>query len=446
MSDVNALALLGAAMQSDVVRSQVLTLLRPEDFQTNCSRALMRWLIAYAEGGGVAGIGPEVEAAQHASVARAGIAAEWAEAMTADAIPATAAGWYIRQVQLEAAQARVREAAVHLAALGARRWETQDDLSAAVAEVVQAAEVAPGRGATVSKLGERWAEERARRSAGGARVERVPTGVDELDDLLNGGMAPGQLVVVGGRPAMGKTALGVQIALHASACGFGVGMCSMEMTAVELDVRAVSSISFVPARSIERDDLTTDQAEQVTNAEELIKSLPFMINDRPRMTVGQVMTQARIWKAGPTGLSLLIIDHLHIMDHGKADRNDLAMAHTTGVLKVLAKTLGCSVLLLAQLSRAYEKRKGDGDGAGWRGSIARPLMSDLRDAGSIEQDADVVMFPLRPTGELASVGNANEAQIEVVKHRGGPTGIVETGWDGPCTTFRLPPAPDDLLP
>jgi replicative DNA helicase len=212
------------------------------------------------------------------------------------------------------------------------------------------------------------------------------------------------------------------------------------MTHQELDLRALALLSYVPSVSIKRNTLTTDEGEAVLQAEDLIGSIPLDVVDVPGQTVAGIVAQSRMWSAAG-GLSMIVIDYLQLMRHpkvGNGDRTDLGIAETTKALKALAKTLKIGVILLSQLNRDIEKRGGSGADAGWKGAIARPRMADLRDSGGIEADADKVMFPLRPLGDLLTEANKNEAQIDIVKFRAGQARAVDVAWDGPCMAFRAP--------
>jgi replicative DNA helicase len=442
VNEARELEMLGEALQNDEYASQLLSLVALDEWSSPRASALARWLQDYMSHGGPCDPSVPTATRQHRSVTDAGpaVVEAWAAAKGADASIPQALGYYVGEIRLAAARRRLHDAATALLALASRHPEglSRASLAAEASEILDRARLVDGmREGDATSLGEAWAAERARRANGGGAALVMPTGVAPLDEQLGGGLRPGQLVVIGGRPGMGKTALALQCAIHVAGHVGRVGVFSMEMSHLELDLRAVSFLSYVSANAIEEDDLTTDETDAVLSAEEVMRTIPIKIIDRPGLTLAEIVSQSRLW-AKTGGLSMIVVDHLGLMKHAKADRHDLALADTTRLLKALAKTLEIPVVLLVQMNRDFEKRAGAGGEPGWRGQIARPRMADLRDSGGIEADADIVMFPLRPTRGLVTKENELEAQIDIVKARRGGVGVVDVAWDGPCTAFRAP--------
>ncbi|MDD0837887.1 replicative DNA helicase [Curvibacter sp. HBC61] len=261
----------------------------------------------------------------------------------------------------------------------------------------------------------------------GGSPDFVSTGLRDLDERLNGGLRPGNLVVIAARPGIGKTALALDIGMHSARQGESVGMFSLEMPRAELQNRQVSKVSKIPFSSILRPERLSDwQWSEISRTAEQIRQIPFFINDNSSLNINQLRAKSRSLKRRK-GLRVLIVDYLGLMDGTdvKANRTTQLEEVTRG-LKKLAKELGITVLLLAQLNREVEKR-----------TDQVPQLSDLRDCGAIEQDADIVLFPLRPGYSNPSLGSEwkNYARIFVAKQRGGSTGFLDLFYTGETMTF-----------
>ncbi len=289
-------------------------------------------------------------------------------------------------------------------------------------------------------------------------IPGVASGFTDLDKLL-GGLHPSDLVVLAGRPSMGKTALATNIAFNAASQharskgedGAVVGFFSLEMSAEQLATRILSEESGVASEKIRRGELSNDQFAAVVRASQKLERLPLYIDDTPALSVGQLRTRARRLKR-QKGLSLLVIDYLQLMrpTAGRVPENRVQeISDITRGLKAIAKELDLPVLALSQLSRAVEQR-----------DDKRPQLSDLRESGTIEQDADVVTFVFReqyylersqPTQRSEEsdekfalrVENWQErcekvygmAEVIIGKQRHGPTGSVRLAFSGATTKF-----------
>jgi replicative DNA helicase len=308
------------------------------------------------------------------------------------------------------------------------------------------------------------------------RTTGVATGFTELDKLL-GGLHPSDLIVLAARPSMGKTALATNIAFHAARNyratktpdgrtkaddGAVVGFFSLEMSSEQLATRILSEESGVPSHLIRRGDVSNDDFDKFVQTSQLLANLPLYIDDAPAPTIAAVRTRARRLKR-QRGLDLVIVDYLQLVrgsGEGASFENRVQeISEITRGLKALAKELEVPVLALAQLSRAVEQREDK-----------RPLLSDLRESGSIEQDADVVMFIFReeyylhrsepvqrPDESIEKFGDRHDrwkevcdkaygkAEIMVAKQRHGPIDNVMLRFEGKTTKFSNFVA-DDHLP
>ena len=238
----------------------------------------------------------------------------------------------------------------------------------------------------------------------------VRTGMPGLDKLL-GGLHGGDLIVLGARPKMGKTAWLCTVAYNAALGSNRVGIISAEMSATEIGMRMLSLGSGVAATKFRSADMEDHEWARTSAGVSRITDLPIFILDQPAAKVGDVIRQARAWSLSG-GLDLLIIDYLQRLDVGGDDNRTLSVGMAAQNLKTLARTLNIPVVLLSQLSRNLESR-----------ADKRPLLSDLRDSGMIEQEADEIIFLYRPSvyGESDDEG---AAEMIVAGNRHGPIGTI----------------------
>lgn len=254
----------------------------------------------------------------------------------------------------------------------------------------------------------------------------MSTGLEALDGYLEGGLRPGELVIVGARPSMGKTALGLTIGVHLAE-RHGVGLLSMEMSRSEVNDRLTAMLGRVSLSSVKRPGQGAGLAwDRVVDGVERAKHLTFNTSDQGGLNINQVRSKARNLKR-LHGLDVLVLDYLGLMAglDSKANRNAQLEQITRG-LKTLAKELGICVLCLAQLNRKSEERPDQ-----------MPMMSDLRDSGSIEQDADIIIFIKRPIMANPELGEewTHYAKLSVAKNRQGRCGYLHLSYIGEHTRF-----------
>lgn len=255
----------------------------------------------------------------------------------------------------------------------------------------------------------------------------IPTGFRELDTLLSG-LQKSDLVILAARPSMGKTALALDIARQtATKHGTAVGIFSLEMSSQQLVDRMLAAQAGVNSWSLRtgkiRDD---DDFERLQGAIADLSEAPIYIDDKPSSTVLAMRSVARRLKM-EKDLGLIIVDYLQLITPTYSRGSDNLVQQITEIsrsLKAMARELEVPVLALSQLSRAIETRRG------------RPRLSDLRDSGSIEQDADVVMFIHREDKMNENSDRPGIAEILIEKHRNGPIGKIELRFDEEKTTFR----------
>ena len=283
----------------------------------------------------------------------------------------------------------------------------------------------------------------------------ISTGLIDLDKKL-GGLHPSDLLILAGRPSMGKTSLATNIAFNIAKAykrgithegiegaveGGVVGFFSLEMSAEPLAARILSEASEVPSEQIRRGDMTEAEFRRFVEAAKALESCPLYIDDTPALPISQVAARARRLKR-THGLDLLIIDYLQLLKGTSKENRVQEVSEITQALKAIAKELNIPVVALSQLSRQVESREDK-----------RPQLSDLRESGSIEQDADVVMFVYRDEyykerekpgdheldkmAQWQSVMEQVHGKAEVIigKQRHGPIGSVELSFEGRFTRF-----------
>ena len=289
----------------------------------------------------------------------------------------------------------------------------------------------------------------------GGGLSGIPTALIDLDKKL-GGLHPSDLIILAGRPSMGKTSLATNIAFNVAKAykrgrkpdgsdgaveGGVVGFFSLEMSAEQLAARILSEASEVPSEQIRRGDMTEHEFRRFVEAAKALEACPLYIDDTPALPISQVAARARRLKR-THGLDVLMVDYLQLLKGSSKDNRVQEVSEITQGLKAIAKELNIPVIALSQLSRAVESREDK-----------RPQLSDLRESGSIEQDADVVMFVFReeyykerekPSDheleKMAAWQQVMEschgkAEVIIGKQRHGPIGTVELSFEGRFTRF-----------
>lgn len=270
----------------------------------------------------------------------------------------------------------------------------------------------------------------------------LSTGLRDLDHAL-GGLVAGDLIVIGARPGMGKTALAIDIAEAVASSGHAVGFFSLEMPDDQLGQRSLAHASGVPVLRQARGDLDSVHWGRLADAANALQRLPIHIDDTGGLSIAQIRARARRW-ARRHQIKLVVIDHLQLIrEGGHSDNRRLEIDQITNALKALAKELSLPVLLLSQLNRSVESR-----------ADKRPSLADLRESGSIEQDADRVLLLYRPEYYLRrerpdsddhdAVAHWEQrceaargvALLIVAKNRHGPDGEVWLHWDSVLMQFR----------
>jgi replicative DNA helicase len=259
-------------------------------------------------------------------------------------------------------------------------------------------------------------------------VTGIPTGFTDLDDMTRG-LQPGNLVLIAARPAMGKTSFAINIAEHVAGPKVGktVGVFSLEMSSDELMMRQLASAARVDSHRLQSGFMNERDWSRLSAAMGAIAESQMHLDESPNLGVFELRARARRLKAEHS-LDLLIIDYVQLMESqdAKADNRTLEIGAISRGLKILARELAIPILLLSQLSRAVESR-----------SDKRPMLSDLRDSGALEQDADVVLFIYRDEVYYPNKGdNRGLAEVIIGKQRNGPIGTVKLSFIKEYTRFE----------
>lgn len=257
-------------------------------------------------------------------------------------------------------------------------------------------------------------------------VTGLASGFAQLDKMTTG-MQPGDLVILAARPSMGKTAFALNIAEHVGVnLSKPVVVFSLEMINEQLGLRLMASMSQIHAQRVRVGRIYDAEWPRITDALKRVQDAPIYLDEDASITPTELRTRARRIHRECGGLSLIVIDYLQLMniDSSSGDNRALELGKVTRGLKHLAKELHCPVIVLSQLNRGLEQRPNK-----------RPIMSDLRDSGSIEQDADIVLFIYRDEVYNEDSLDKGLAEIIVAKQRNGPTGKVVVNFTGELTRF-----------
>ena len=257
-------------------------------------------------------------------------------------------------------------------------------------------------------------------------IPGLTTGIADLDRTILG-MGPGDLILVASRPGMGKTSIGLNMALHVAKTSHKtVAVFSLEMTREQLVTRLLAGEGLVDSQKLQTGRLSSDEWRRVSSAASILSATDLRIDDNPSLTVSDMNAQCRRLQ----DLGLVVVDYLQLMQSAGSghswsnESRTQAVSDISRMMKIMAKELGVPVLCLSQLSLANESRQNK-----------RPMLSDLRESGAIEQDADIVIGLYREGYYDKECENPNEAEAIILKNRRGSTGTLKLMWLPEYTTF-----------
>jgi replicative DNA helicase len=417
---------LGGMLLSKDAISDVLDVIKAHDYYRPAHQIVHDVVLdLYGRGEPADPVTVAAELTRNGDIARVG-GAPYLHTLIASVPTAANAGYYARIVRERAILRRLVEVGTRIVQLGYAGDGDADELvDRAEAEIygvtdrrvsedyLPLAEIMPGALDEIEAIGSR-----------GGTLAGVPTGFGDLDALLNG-LHPGQMVVIAARPAMGKSALALDIARAASVkSGLTSVLFSLEMSRNEITMRLLSAEARVPLQAMRTGQLGEDDWTRLARRMSEVVDAPLFIDDSPNMSMVEIRSKCRRLKQRHD-LKLVIVDYLQLMSSPKRVENrQQEVSELSRSLKLLAKELQVPVVALAQLNRGPELR-----------SDKRPLLADLRESGSIEQDSDVVILLHREDAYEPESPRAGEADLIVAKHRNGPTATVTVAFQGHYSRF-----------
>ena len=419
-------SVLGGMLLSKDAIADVLEVLRPGDFYRPAHEIVYDSILdLYSRGEPADAITVAAELTKRGEIARVG-GAPYLHTLMSGVPTAANAGYYARIVREQAILRRLVEAGTKIVQLGYTGDGQVDDIvDAAQAEVYAVTDRRTAEDyQPLSAIMEGTFDELEAISSRGGQLVGVPTGFRDLDELTNG-LHPGQMIIVAARPAVGKSAWGLDVA-RSAAIRHGLTTCifSLEMSRNEITMRLLSAEAKVPLHHMRTGTMTDDDWNRLARRMGEVNAAPLFIDDSPNLSMMEIRAKARRLKQRHD-LRLIVVDYLQLMQSGRrVESRQLEVSEFSRQLKLLAKELEVPVIAISQLNRGPEQR-----------TDKKPLMSDLRESGSLEQDADMVILLHREELYERESPRAGEADLIVAKHRNGPTAVVTVAFQGHYSRF-----------
>lgn len=417
---------LGGMLLSKDAIADVVETIRSRDFYRPVHESIFDAILdLYARGEPADPVTVAAELTKRGEIGKVG-GAPYLHTLISSVPTAANAGYYARIVRERAILRRLVAAGTKIVQLGyAVEGDVDDVVDAAQAEVFAVTERRVSEDYVILNdlLPEALDEIESIGTRGGQMIG-VPTGFADLDDLTNG-LHPGQMVVIAARPAIGKSTLGLDLARSASIKnGLASVIFSLEMGRNEITMRMLSAESRVPLQHMRSGTMNDEEWARLARRMGEISQAPLFIDDSPNMTMMEIRAKCRRLKQRHD-LRLVIIDYLQLMTSGKkVESRQQEVSEFSRQLKLLAKELGVPVVAISQLNRGPEQR-----------TDKKPMLSDLRESGSIEQDADMVILLHREDAYDRDHPRQGEADLIVAKHRNGPTRTVTVAFQGHYSRF-----------
>ena len=418
-------ALGGMLLSKDAV-ADVIETLRGADFYIPKHELIFEAILTlYSHGEPTDVITVTDELIKTGELQRAG-GADYLHTLTSIVPTAANAAYYASIVAERALLRRLVEAGTRIVQMGyAGQGEAVDLVNSAQAEIysVTGAEAAEDYVPLETAVDAALEEIEAARGRDG-KMTGIPTGFSGLDQLTNG-LHPGQMIIIAARPAMGKSTLALDFARAAAIKNnMPTIFFSLEMGRSEIAMRLMSAEGAVPLQNMRKGTLDSRDWTTIAATRGRINEAPLYIDDSPNMTLVEIRAKCRRLKQR-AGLKMVVIDYLQLMTSGKrVESRQQEVSEFSRALKLLAKELGVPVVALSQLNRGPEQR-----------SDKKPALSDLRESGSIEQDADMVVLLHREAAYEKDSPRAGEADLIVAKHRNGPTDTITVAFQGHYSRF-----------
>ncbi len=429
------MSVLGGVLLDNDALNKAIEILRPEDFYRESHRKIFNALIDLSEKGEPADLVTLTSILQKKGEIEA-VGGTTYLATLVDYVPTAAnIAYYCNMVKEKALSRNLIHVATEIATRGYESTDVEADLDWAEKSIFEIAgskskasyfstrEIMKDTFKAIEKLYERK-----------ELITGTPTGFDDLD-VMTAGLQAGDLVIIAGRPSMGKTAFAVNIVEHAALRAENpttVIIFSLEMGKEQLVQRMLCSVSKVDASRLRTGHLGDSDWPKLTYGAGLLSEAPIFIDDTPSISVLELRAKSRRLKA-EHNLGLIVIDYLQLMQGRNAESRQQEISEISRSLKALAKELKVPVIALSQLNRSLENR-----------TDKRPIMADLRESGAIEQDADVIMFVYRDAvycdackqrDNSCDKGHAKDAEVIIGKQRNGPIGTVHLTFHGEFTRF-----------
>lgn len=417
---------LGGMLLSKDAIADVVETIRSRDFYRPAHESIFDAILdLYARGEPADPVTVSAELTKRGEIAKIG-GAPYLHTLISSVPTAANAGYYARIVRERAILRRLVAAGTKIVQLGyAVEGDVDEVVDAAQAEVFAVTERRVSEDYVILNdlLPEALDEIESIGTRGGQMIG-VPTGFVDLDELTNG-LHPGQMVVIAARPAIGKSTLGLDLARSASIKnGLASVIFSLEMGRNEITMRMLSAESRVPLQHMRSGTMNDEEWARLARRMGEISQAPLFIDDSPNMTMMEIRAKCRRLKQRHD-LRLVIIDYLQLMTSGKkVESRQQEVSEFSRQLKLLAKELGVPVVAISQLNRGPEQR-----------TDKKPMLSDLRESGSIEQDADMVILLHREDAYDRDHPRQGEADLIVAKHRNGPTRTVTVAFQGHYSRF-----------
>jgi replicative DNA helicase len=419
-------SVLGGMLLSKDAIADVVEAVRGHDFYRPAHELVFDAIIdLYGRGEPADAVTVSAELQKRGELARVG-GGGYVHTLVSSVPTAANAGYYARIVRETAILRRLIEAGTKIVQLGYNGDGDADDIvDAAQAEVYSVTDRRTSEDyLPLSAIMEGTLDEIEAIGSRGGEMVGVPTGFADFDELTNG-LHPGQMIVVAARPAVGKSTLGLDVA-RSAAIKHNMTTCvfSLEMSRNEITMRLLSAEARVPLHHMRTGRLTDDDWTRLARRMGEVSNAPLFIDDSPNMSMMEIRAKCRRLKQRHD-LRLVVVDYLQLMQSGKrVESRQQEVSEFSRALKLLAKELEVPVIAISQLNRGPEQR-----------TDKRPQMSDLRESGSIEQDADMVVLLHREELYERESPRAGEADFIVAKHRNGPTATITVAFQGHYSRF-----------
>jgi replicative DNA helicase len=419
-------SVLGAMLLSKDAIADVVEVLREGDFYRPAHQMVYASILdLYGRGEPADAVTVANELSRIGEIGRVG-GAPYLHTLVSMVPTAANAGYYGRIVREQAILRRLVEAGTRIVAMGyAGQGDVDDVVDRAQAEVYEVTDRRTSEDyAPLGDIMNDALNEIEAISNRGGEMVGVPTGFSQLDKLTNG-LHPGQMIIVAARPAIGKSTLGLDLARAASIKnGLTSVIFSLEMSRSEIVMRLLSAEAQVPLHHMRSGTMSEHDWQKLASKMGVVSDAPLFIDDSPNMTLMEIRAKCRRLKQRHD-LRLVIVDYLQLMTSGKrVESRQQEVSEFSRSLKLLAKELGVPVIAISQLNRGPEQR-----------TDKKPMLSDLRESGSLEQDADMVVLLHREDAYERESPRAGEADFIIAKHRNGPTDTVTVAFQGHYSRF-----------